>query len=66
MKLDKNKAEILMAQKLMTYGELAKKADLSRTSITRILLGKHDTMPITVGKIANALECNIEDILEEG
>lgn len=60
----KQKIEILMAEKRMTYEDLAKKSGLSRFTIQKMLANKVETRPATVGKIAKALEANVKELIE--
>ena len=63
MKIDRNKIQLAMASKEMTMQELIKKAKISSTTTTRInSLAIIDVYPKTAGKIAKALEMEIEDI----
>ncbi len=63
MKVSKTKLEIAVAKAGMTWKDLSKAAGLSCAVILQIKKGG-GARPITVGKIARALGCDISDILE--
>ena len=48
----------------LTYTELSKSSGVSRTSINRIVNNDFKARPSTVGKLAKALGCKVEDLLE--
>ena len=53
---------LLMASKGITQGELLEQAHISQAVIKRIQSGK-PIKPVTVGKIASALDCTPADIV---
>ena len=53
---------LLMASRAITQGELLEQAKISQAVIKRIQGGK-PIKPITVGKIASALDCMPADIV---
>lgn len=53
---------LLMASKALTQGELLEQAHISQAVIKRIQSGK-PIKPITVGKIASALDCTPAEIV---
>lgn len=62
MRISKFSVEILLAEKNMTKTEMAKRASLSRQSVNDVL--KRGTCePRTLGKIAAALEVDIEKLI---
>ncbi|MBQ7887043.1 MAG: helix-turn-helix transcriptional regulator [Clostridia bacterium] len=62
MKISKFSVEILLAEKNMTKSEMAKRASLSRQSVNDVL--KRGTCePRTLGKIAAALEVDVENLI---
>ncbi len=61
----KQKVELIMADNCITYDDLAKKSGLSRFTIQKMLAGKVDTRPVTVGKIAKALGVNAKELIED-
>ncbi len=63
MIINKEKFEVCMAENCMTYDDLAKKANISRITIQKMLGNKVDTRPATVGKIAKALKVSVTDII---
>ncbi len=64
MKIDIERLEIAMADSCMTYGELAKKAEVSSFTISRMQTGT-DVKPATLGKIAKALGVNAKELIED-
>lgn len=65
MKLDTQKIEILIAKQGITRSQLAKRSGFSRQNLSTIVR-RGTAEPRTVGKLAEGLGCNIEDLLEEG
>ncbi len=63
MTLSDHKIEIAMAKRQLTKTMLAKKAGISRGRLN-ILLNSKTVTPISVGKLAKALECDVLDIIE--
>lgn len=61
MKIDANIIAMLRASRCMTLGELAKAANLTSVTIRRGY--KHDIDPVSVGKIAHALNVDVKDII---
>lgn len=55
-----------MADNLFDIGILMEKSKVSRNTISRIKNGKTtEVRPSTIGKLAKALGCRVEDLLEE-
>lgn len=65
MKINKTKYEIAIANSCLTDVELSKKADISLQTIVKIKKGSSLIRPITVGKIARALNIPVEELIEE-
>ena len=66
MPIDKIKLTEAMIEKEMNMSDLAKKSEVSKSQISRLM--KEDTKTIrldTVGKIAKALDVDYKDILKE-
>lgn len=61
MKLNRSKLYMLLAEQMITLKMLAEKADVSYYTIKKGLT--KDIRPDMVGKIANALDVNIRDII---
>ena len=64
MVLSKNKIEIILARKKMSRTQMAKTAGVSRNRIYVILKCRNVT-PAVVGRIAEALDVDVTEILEE-
>ncbi|WP_133968225.1 helix-turn-helix domain-containing protein [Eubacterium limosum] len=64
MHIDLMKFQILMAQKNFNISKLAEESNVSRQTISCIKAGKSCT-PITVCKLAKALDVGMEEILKE-
>ena len=65
MKIDIKKLEIIQARECMTAKEIEKKAEISHLTYLRIKKGTNQTKPLTVGKIAKALNCDVTELLED-
>ncbi len=63
MKVSTRKITVLMGTKLMTQGELAELANVSRATINTVLL-KGSCSTQTAGKIAKALSVDPAEIIE--
>lgn len=65
MVLNGKKIEMAMARKMMKYQDLAKKADISKTTVDKAIRGG-DLNPYTAGVIADALDVDIAELMEDG
>ena len=65
MQVDINKINIGMANEGITISGLAKRSKLSRQHLSKIFKNEVITKPITVGKIARALNLKVENIIKE-
>lgn len=63
MRLSRNKVLLAMADVGFTQNELADKAKISRTYISKLING-HTCTPVTVHKIAIALNVTPRDIVQ--
>lgn len=66
MKVDNKKFEIAMANACFTAENLSKATGIAQVTIARIKKGIQNPRPVTVGKIAKALDCKVQDLIEEG
>lgn len=64
MRLDIEKTKIAMARKLWSTADLAAAYGITRQRMTNIL-NSRNIMPKTAGKIAQALEVEVTEILSE-
>jgi transcriptional regulator with XRE-family HTH domain len=65
MKLSNYKLQIAMANACITVNELSVQSEVSRIALSKIMNGKSNPKPVTIGKIAKALNVKVEDIIEE-
>ena len=65
MKISAQKLELLLAQKQMTTGELAKRSGLCRQNISTIRR-RGTCMPVTLAKLAKGLGVNPDDVIDKG
>lgn len=63
MTLSNLKMEVVMARCCITKTELAEKAGMSRGRLN-ILLNSKTVTPVSVGRLAKALDCDPVDIVE--
>ncbi|MDE7309113.1 MAG: helix-turn-helix transcriptional regulator [Lachnospiraceae bacterium] len=63
LKISQDKVQLKMAEKCMNPYDLCSKAEISYASYRRIMT-KGGCKIATLGKIANALDVNVTDILE--
>ena len=66
MRINKEKLELALAKEMMDCKELSERVGITQESISKIRAGKQNPRPATVGKIANALNVSVEDIIEGG
>ncbi len=64
MKINRKKLNIILATKEMTITDVAEKAGISRARAYSIL-NSVSIFPATAGRIANALEVDVAELLEE-
>lgn len=65
MKLNSTKLQNIMAKKELGVCELAKKAGVSTASVSKYTRGLVEPSIKSMGKIANALDVNVEEIIED-
>ena len=65
MKVDKQKLETLMAQNCLSVLELANKSQVSKSVLFKIGRVNSNLRPITIGKIARALNCDVTELIEQ-
>lgn len=63
MKLNKAVIDLLRAEQCITLGELACSAKVGKNTITPYTGFTRDINPLSVGKIARALNVPVEDII---
>lgn len=64
MIINVDKFNLLLAYKCLSVIELVKFSGVSEVTISRIRKGSKNVRPQTVGKIAKALETNVESLIE--
>lgn len=65
MKLNSSKLKKIMANKELSVCELAKKASVSTASVSKYTRGLEEPSIKSIGKIANALNIDLEEIIED-
>ena len=67
MAIDKDKLRDLVIKKQMTYSDLADKANISKSQISKILNGDEGSKvrTDTIGKLASALGVDYKEILKK-
>ena len=65
MKLDKKKMQIAMARKKMSNASLARATGITPQTVGNMLRGCCDTSLPTVGKVAEALDVDVTDIIAD-
>ncbi|MDD6666213.1 MAG: helix-turn-helix transcriptional regulator [Eubacterium coprostanoligenes] len=66
MKIDNEKLMIALANNGMMLKDLCKRAGLSENAFRAIRQGKSTPRPATLGRIAKALNVDVQDIIQEG
>lgn len=64
MKANRKKLELAMAKACMSTAELQKAADMPRPTVNSVICGR-SVKPATLGRIAKALDVDVEELLEE-
>lgn len=65
MKLNSFKLQLAMANSCFSISDLAKKSKVSRVAIGNYLNGEGNAQPITIGKLARALDVPVTEIIED-
>lgn len=65
MIIDNYKINLLLANKCMSINELAAASGVDKVTISRIRNGSQRPRPKTLGKIARALETNVENLISK-
>ncbi|GAA0806682.1 hypothetical protein GCM10008910_45400 [Faecalicatena orotica] len=63
MIVNKQKLQIAMANRCMSSNDLQSKSELPRGTYINVVTGK-SVRPVTLGKIAKALNVPVEDLIE--
>ena len=64
MRVSKEKLERYMARSMLTYQTLSEKSGVSVVTISRLKKGAQKPKPVTLGKIAKAIGCDVTEIIE--
>lgn len=65
LKLDKKKVSIIMAKKQLSIKEIADKMGVTLQCVVRLTQNENGLLPVTVGRLAEALGVEVEDIIED-
>lgn len=65
MKINKKRLQLLMMKNCMTTEALAKAAGIGVATVNILLHHERRTLPVTIGKVAKALNVNPEELIEE-
>ena len=65
MKINLFKLNVILARKEMAITELSKISGIPSSTLTKITTGKQAPRPITVGRIAKALDVDVLEIVEQ-
>lgn len=64
MKINVKKLNIAMAEKCLNNTKLCKKANIGTATLSKIKSNKNECLPVTVGKIAKALNIPVNELIE--
>lgn len=64
MKINKQKLELAMANAVVGTKQLSDMTGIAPAMITRIKNGRQQPRPVTLGKIAKALDVKVEDLVD--
>lgn len=65
LEIDRHKFILARAQAAMTVRELSNAANVAASTITNIERGKSTPNPVTIGKLAKALNIDVIEIIED-
>jgi DNA-binding Xre family transcriptional regulator len=65
VKIDIMKYNLLLANKGISVKELATQSGVNAVTLCRIKNGAQDARPQTLGKVAKALQCKVEDFIQD-
>lgn len=65
VRIDTKKYNLLLANRSMSVKELASLSRVNEVTLCRIKNGTQVARPQTLGKIAKALNCKVEDFIED-
>lgn len=65
MNLDLNKLKLIQARACLSTNDLSEKTGLARATISRVLNGKVEATPKTIGLIAKALNVDVSELINE-
>lgn len=65
MELDIKKLLLLQANECLSMNELCEKAEISRSTLSKIIHCKRNTNPKTIGLLARALKVEVIELLLE-
>ena len=64
MRVNKTKLELALARRCLSSADLARMADMPRPTVNNVISGR-SVRPVTIGKVARALEVDVVDLLEK-
>lgn len=64
MKLNRNKLLLAMANACITDNELCEKSSVSKPAFAKIKANRQNPKPVTIGKLARALNVSVEELIE--
>lgn len=65
MKLDEAKLQMILAEKQMRLKDLYERSGVSDRALLDLRKGKTTPRPATIGRIAKALNVEVQDIIQE-
>ena len=65
LELDVEKLKVEQARSCLSLEELATKANLSRSSVSKIMKGERRANPKTIGLLAKAMEIDVIELLKK-
>lgn len=65
MKADRNKVSIVMAKRCFYIADIVKRSGLTEATVKNVIYGQKSVLPATLGKVAKALNVDVEEIIAE-
>ena len=63
MKADRTKVALAMAKRCFSIADIVERSGLTEATVKNVIYGKKSVLPATFGKVARALEVDVEEIL---
>ena len=63
MKADRTKVALAMARGCFSISDIVRLSGMTEATVKNVIYGQKSVLPATIGKVAKALNVNVEEIL---